>query len=317
MRQLQTLIAALLSVFILMTAGIDSSYAQSQYRRQSSNERKSNSEYRPAQNNQQTARPAQNTRPSQAVRPSQNTRPNQSTRPSQNTRPNQSVRPSQNSRPAQNVRPQQNSRPNQNHAVRPSQGNRPSQNVRPSARPGNNHNHVAPPAGHFRPEPHKGLHGKVHMRPRPSVHFYGYYTHTLPFGAKIIHRGPYDYYYASGRYYRYINNVYVISRPPVGAIIAKSILNGLLRLTDYAIRDAYGRTQRYYTDDDGVYYVKSGSNYIVVDPPIGAIVYELPYGFEEVTINGTRYYQVDDNFYELVYNGPQDYYFRVVGTLGR
>jgi hypothetical protein len=63
--------------------------------------------------------------------------------------------------------------------------------------------------------------------------------------------------------------------------------------------------------------VKSNNNYIVVDPPVGAIVYELTYGFEEVTIKGTRYYKVDDNFYELVYNGPRDYYFRVVGTLGR
>ena len=139
----------------------------------------------------------------------------------------------------------------------------------------------------------------------------------MPFGAKVIHRGPYDYYYVDGRYYRYINKVYVICRPPVGAVIARSLLDGVIALTNYAIRDAYGRTQRYYTDNDGLYYIKSGSNYVVVDPPVGTIVYELPYGFEEVTINGTKYYKVDDNFYELIYNGPEDYYFRVVGTLGR
>ncbi len=278
MRQIQTLIASLLAV-LLMGVTMNESYAQSQYRRQSNSERKSNSEYLPAKSKpaQQAARPAQNQRPSQTARPSRPSRPSQSVSPGKNARPNHAVRPPHNQKPA---------------------------------------NMPQPPVNHFRPKHiHKGM--ATHLRPRPSVHFYGYYTKILPAGAKIIHRGPHDYYYVSGRYYRLINNVYVISRPPVGAVIAKSILNGLLRLTDYAIRDAYGRTQRYYTDDDGVYYVKSGSNYIVVDPPVGAIVYELPYGFEEVTIKGVKYYRVDDNFYELVYNGPRDYYFRVVGTLGR
>lgn len=210
-------------------------------------------------------------------------------------------------KPSYQHKPQQGTRP-------PQQGNRPPQyGSRPSGRPGNV-TLPPPPPNHYKPAPR---HYPAGFRPRPSVHFYGYYRHTLPFGAKVIHRGPYDYYYVDGRYYRYINKVYVICRPPVGAVIARSLLDGVIALTNYAIRDAYGRTQRYYTDNDGLYYIKSGNNYVVVDPPIGAIVYELPYGFEEVTINGTKYYKVDDNFYELIYNGPEDYYFRVVGTLGR
>ena len=248
MRQIQTLIASFL-VVLLMGAGMNESYAQSQYRRQSNNNgHKNNSEYRPAPN----AKPA--------------------------------------NKPA----------------GKPENVNKPGTPSKPKG---------TPPAGHSKPKPHNV--GNAGVKPRPSAHFTGYYTKSLPSNAKIIHRGSHDYYYSAGRYYKYMNNMYVVCRPPVGAIIAKSILNGLLKLTDYVVKDAYGKSQRYYTDDDGVYYVKSGSNYIVVDPPIGAIVYELPYGFEEVTINGTKYYQVDDNFYELIYNGPQDYYFRVVGTLGR
>ena len=138
---------------------------------------------------------------------------------------------------------------------------------------------------------------------------------TLPFGAKVIRGGAYDYYYVDGRYYRYINNVYVICRPPVGALIARSLLNGVITLTNYVVRDSYGRSQRCYTDNDGVYYVKSGRDYLVVEPPVGAIVYELPYGFEEVVIKGAKYYKAGENFYELVYDGPQDYYFRVVGSM--
>ena len=282
---------AFASLVMVLLAATQIGYAQSQYRR--GNNGQSNSAYRPDNRNDNKKQQAQSP---QVQKPSYQHKPQQGNRP-----PQQSARPQQGNRP-----PQQ--------SARPQQGNRPPQyGSRPSGRPGNV-TLPPPPPNHYKPAPR---HYPAGFRPRPSVHFYGYYRHTLPFGAKVIHRGPYDYYYVDGRYYRYINKVYVICRPPVGAVIARSLLDGVIALTNYAIRDAYGRTQRYYTDNDGLYYIKSGNNYVVVDPPIGAIVYELPYGFEEVTINGTKYYKVDDNFYELIYNGPEDYYFRVVGTLGR
>ena len=282
---------AFASLVMMLFATAQIGFAQSQYRR--GNNSQSNSAYRPDSRPDNKRQPAQSP---QVQKPSYQHKPQQGNRP-----PQQSTRPQQGNRP-----PQQ--------SARPQQGNRPPQyGNRPSGKPGNV-TLPPPPPNHYKPS---YKHYPAGFRPRPSVHFYGYYRHTLPFGAKVIHRGPYDYYYVDGRYYRYINKVYVICRPPVGAVIARSLLDGVIALTNYAIRDAYGRTQRYYTDNDGLYYIKSGSNYVVVDPPVGAIVYELPYGFEEVTINGTKYYKVDDNFYELIYNGPEDYYFRVVGTLGR
>ena len=150
MRQIQTLIASLLAI-LLMGVTMNESYAQSQYRRQSNSERKSNSEYRPAKSKpaQQAARPAQNQRPSQTARPSRPSRPSQSASPGKNTRPNHAVRPPHNQKPA---------------------------------------NMPQPPVNHFRPKHiNKGM--ATHLRPRPSVHFYGYYTKILPAGAKIIHRG--------------------------------------------------------------------------------------------------------------------------------
>lgn len=304
MRRSRLLIMAFASLVMMLFATAQIGFAQSQYRR--GNNSQSNSAYRPdsrPDNKRQPAQSPQVQKPSYQHKPQQGNRP-----PQQSTRPQQGNRP-----PQQSARPQQGNRPPQ-YGSRPQQGNRPPQyGNRPSGRPGNV-TLPPPPPNHYKPS---YKHYPAGFRPRPSVHFYGYYRHTLPFGAKVIHRGPYDYYYVDGRYYRYINKVYVICRPPVGAVIARSLLDGVIALTNYAIRDAYGRTQRYYTDNDGLYYIKSGNNYVVVDPPIGAIVYELPYGFEEVTINGTKYYKVDDNFYELIYNGPEDYYFRVVGTLGR
>ena len=54
MRQIQILTAALMAV-LLMLPGMNESYAQSQYRRQSGNSQRNNSEYRPAQKQQSAA----------------------------------------------------------------------------------------------------------------------------------------------------------------------------------------------------------------------------------------------------------------------
>ena len=72
-------------------------------------------------------------------------------------------------RPAKSKPAQQAARPN--HAVRPPHNQKPA-------------NMPQPPVNHFRPKHiHKGM--ATHLRPRPSVHFYGYYTKILPAGAKI------------------------------------------------------------------------------------------------------------------------------------
>ena len=296
MKQLRQSVLAILSL-VMMMAVVESGFAQSQYRRDNGS-KQGNSVYGPengnkSSHNNKSARPQE--RP-QSQAPAARPQPQAPA-----SRPQQS----QYRKPAQGQPSQQ--RPQQPAVGKPQQ---PSHSARPQQRP----SMPKPPANHYRPKPDRF---PSFMSPRPSVHFYGYYVNTLPLGAKIIHRGPYDYYYVDGRYYRYIDNVYVISRPPVGAVIARAVLDGLVRLTNYVVRDAYGKSQRYYTDDDGVYYIKSGSNYVVVDPPVGAVVYELPYGFVEVIINGAKYYRVDDNYYELIYNGPNDYYFKVVGTLNR
>lgn len=273
---------AMVSLVMILFATLQTGYAQSQYRRGNSSQgNQNNSVYKAQESPDKKKQPVQQ-RP-QAQKP-------QPQKPSYQQKPQQGNKP-----PQYGNKPPQGNRPPQ-YGNKPPQGNRPPQyGKRPSGRPGIG-SMPAPPPNHYRPSHHR---------------------HTLPRGVKVIHRGPYDYYFADGRYYRFVNNVYVICHPPVGAVIARTLLDGVITLTNYAVRDAYGRSQRYYTDNGGVYYIKSRGNYIVVDPPVGAIVYDLPYGFEEVTINGTKYYKVDNNFYELIYNGPDNYYFRVVGTISQ
>lgn len=169
-----------------------------------------------------------------------------------------------------------------------------------------------PPRAHapVPPPPHRPV-------TRPDIYHYGHRVPALPHGALIIHRGPYHYYYAAGRYYRPYGNAFIICRPPVGAVIAANVLASAVRLTGLIMRDAYGVSRKYYTDGDGVYYVRSGGNYIVVEPPVGAIVYELPYGWQETVMNGITYYRVDNHYYELILNPDGSYCYRVAGRLGR
>ncbi|MBR5855648.1 MAG: hypothetical protein IKY70_00030, partial [Bacteroidales bacterium] len=229
MRGSRNFYLAVISLGMILFAVSQSGYAQSQYRRGSNSHKES--QLQNNSNKQQPQKPSYEHKPQQGKQPQQ-----QVNRPQQGNRPQQQVN-----------RPQQGNRP-------PQQANRPQQQ-----RPG----YAPPPSGHHRPDITFYPNG---LRPRPSSHYYGFYVKNLPYRAKAIRRGAYDYYYVDGRYYRYINNVYVICRPPVGTVIAKSLLNGIISLTNYVIIDTYGRSQRCYTDYDGVYYIKSGKDYIVVNP---------------------------------------------------
>ncbi|MCI1778893.1 MAG: DUF6515 family protein [Bacteroidales bacterium] len=154
--------------------------------------------------------------------------------------------------------------------------------------------------------------------PRPSVHHnYGKRFNSLPGRPVVIHRGGTDYYFAEGRYFLRRSGAYFVCRPPVGAIVAVPLLRGALHLTDYVVRSSFGIRQRYYTDDDGVYYIKSGNVFIVVDPPVGAILYQLPAGYGIAEINGTSYYVVGDSYYIADVDSFGRPFFRYAGSLSR
>lgn len=60
--------------------------------------------------------------------------------------------------------------------------------------------------------------------------------------------------------------------------------------------------QFYYLNGD--YYVKHGFDYIVVEPPVGVIVSQLPYDYHPVVINGGVYYLSNGAYY---ISTPQGY----------
>ena len=189
--------------------------------------------------------------------------------------------------------------------------------------------------------------------PRPyhyaDHHYFGYRLHRLPPRARFFcHYGLYDYYYYDGIYYRPFGGGYIVCRPPFGERIARSLVNAALTVavinaapdaierahTAARISSSYARANADYTArtvedyyntsasvdngeyyyQDGVFYALSGGEYIVIEPPVGALVKKLPEDYQKVNYNGEEYYQVDSTLYKLsVVDG--DVYFEVVCNL--
>lgn len=113
------------------------------------------------------------------------------------------------------------------------------------------------------------------------------------------------YHYSKGRYYDY-NNRYIGMEPPIGYHFRS------LPLGYRIIRDAAGLYYYY----RGIFYImnRDYNEYEVIDPPIGAIVFDLPYEAERVLIDGKICYQFNGTLYRRV-NTRKGRAYRVVGKL--
>ncbi|MDR3704819.1 MAG: DUF6515 family protein [Paludibacteraceae bacterium] len=122
---------------------------------------------------------------------------------------------------------------------------------------------------------------------------------------RVSYRGI-DYSYDNGRYYRVNNGAYIVTTPPRG-IRVSLIPNGFLTLM-------VGTLPYYYYG--GVYYREIATdNYEVVDPPMGAIVPELPADdVRAVVIGGKTYFEYDNILYKTVVTSSGVQY-KVIGTL--
>ena len=191
-------------------------------------------------------------------------------------------------------------------------------------------------------------------RPMPSYrygdHYFGHRITILPRGYVVMRVGGLDYYYYNGVYYRpYLLGGYYVCRPPRGTTIASTMLNvALTAIAINTIRDEIARAQRaaaisnrystvhtnyvvrtsddYYNTNlitqngqdyyyqDGVFYILHNGQYYVIEPPIGALVTEIPADYEEIELEGRTYYQVEDTLYKAtVIDGAL--YFEVVCNL--
>ena len=191
-------------------------------------------------------------------------------------------------------------------------------------------------------------------KPMPSYrygdHFFGHRINTLPRGYVVMRIGGHDYYYFDGVYYRkYLFGGYYVCRPPKGTAITSTLFNvALTAIAINTIRDEIARANRaaklstrygttntgyvvrtsddYYNTNllnqagqdyyyqDGVFYILKNGQYYVIEPPIGALVTEIPNDYEEIELDGRTYYQVEDTLYKAtVIDGAL--YFEVVCNL--
>lgn len=291
--------------------------------------------------------PAQTTqRPSQA-QPAQ--KPTQ--QPAQTQRPTQAQKPAQTQKPAQPQNGRNNTtvgNPNQSHSAQISRKNSPVQKQvqKPAPKPAPREMRPAPkrtPA--YVPR---------HTPPMPSYsygnHYFGHRVRVLPRGYTVVPVGGVTYYLCNGIYYRvYPYGGYYVCRPPRGTVIARTLFDVALTTvaintirneiqrasraaaissvyaaanTGYTVRsrDDYYNTnlvnqanQDYYYQD-GVFYILQNGQYHVIEPPIGALVSEIPTDYEELELDGRTYYQVEETLYRTtVVDGVP--YFEVVCNL--
>ncbi len=64
-----------------------------------------------------------------------------------------------------------------------------------------------------------------------------------------------------------------------------------------------GGARFYYSD--GIYYQRYGREYVIVHPPIGAVVRRIPYDYRPVIINGVTYYTDQGIYYVHTRSGYQ------------
>lgn len=194
--------------------------------------------------------------------------------------------------------------------------NRPSDNRRPTYSGGNNRTPVYSGGNNRTPVYSGGNTQNYRRNPHIDVNtrrHYGQYHNRLPRGGSYYRYGGHSYYYCDGHYYRPYNNRYVICRPPAGAVVAASIFSAAL--TAITVQAINSHTMNTYYYNDGTYYTKDdGNQYRAVTPPIGARISALPYGCEELVLDGKYYYKVDDTYYKPIpnpYTGKEEY--EVVG----
>ncbi len=58
-----------------------------------------------------------------------------------------------------------------------------------------------------------------------------------------------------------------------------------------------------YYHNAGAYYRNTSSGYIVVRPPVGAVISVLPSGYQAAVVNGVVYYSYGGSYYQQVSNG--------------
>ncbi|GET28498.1 DUF6515 family protein [Prolixibacter sp. SD074] len=147
----------------------------------------------------------------------------------------------------------------------------------------------------------QGPRGTVVYRKKPVVRT----VRRLPRRAVVIRYRNVPYYYHGGMFYVSRNGVYVRSVPPVGIRVAA--------LPAGYVRVVVGPRVFFYAG--GIFYIldEASREYAVADPPVGAVVSQLPSDAAEIEIDGKPFMEYNDIIYKQVTIEKTGY--EVVGKL--
>lgn len=116
---------------------------------------------------------------------------------------------------------------------------------------------------------------------------------VVPAGAAVIHHRNVKYHYHGGIYYRLHKGQYIVVPPARGLRVRV--------LPPSHVRIVVGPGAVFYCA--GIFYnLLEGTEdeYEVIEPPVGAVVQELPEDAEEVMVDGESYYEYDGALYKKV-----------------
>ena len=141
--------------------------------------------------------------------------------------------------------------------------------------------------------------GRTVMRPYAPRTMY-----NLPMVHQQYYHQGINYFFSDGLYFMSYNGYFVVCRPPIGMIVPAVMLgNALNRPVIFFPGIPHGLADYYYSE--GTFYVPYSSNqFMVVAPPMGALVESIPSDSEGFIWNSQTYYKVDDTYYTPAsYNG--------------
>lgn len=115
---------------------------------------------------------------------------------------------------------------------------------------------------------------------------------------RVQHRGV-SYYYNSNRFYQQRNGFYHVVAAPFGYRV------NVIQTGCYTFRRG---NIAYYYSGGSFYNYNNAGYYTVAAPPQGAMVYQLPFGTQTLTINGKLYYEYAGILYQKVETTSGDAY---------
>lgn len=146
-----------------------------------------------------------------------------------------------------------------------------------------------------------------HRRYR-DVPRYGHRVYAPPRQSAIVRVRGTVFRYHAGLFYRPYGRSFVIVHAPVGTYVRFLPANRLrIVVGSRVFFYYYANFYTYRSSDD------PNSGYVVVDPPLGAQIDELPDGYHKVEIDGNTYYELGNVYYKAMMDEHGNVWYEVVG----